>query len=65
MIQGGVNGLYKKLTEPPELIQAKREGISDYSEITTSVKDAVKAQLYCEQKGICAYCMRRIYLESI
>lgn len=54
-----------KLAEPHALLQLKKEGLSDYSEITKPVKDAIKAQLFREQKGLCSYCMRRLHEDTM
>lgn len=50
----------KKGYEPEALIQAKRDGLKHYDDMTTDVKDAVKSQLAQEQGQLCAYCMRRL-----
>jgi uncharacterized protein (TIGR02646 family) len=50
----------KKYHEPEALIQAKREGLRHYDDMTTEVKDIVKDSLSAEQGGLCAYCMRRL-----
>jgi uncharacterized protein (TIGR02646 family) len=50
----------KKDHEPEALIQAKREGLRHYDDMTTEVKDIVKDSLSAEQGGLCAYCMRRL-----
>lgn len=51
----------KKGHEPEALIQAKREGLKHYDDMTTEVKDTVKDSLFAEQGGLCAYCMRRMH----
>lgn len=55
----------RKKTEPQELTQAKREGLECYDDMTTGVKDAVRKQLAEEQGYLCAYCMRRIKLDTM
>lgn len=55
----------KKGHEPETLIQAKRAGLKHYDNMTTDVKDAVKTQLAQEQGWLCAYCMRRLRMETM
>lgn len=55
----------KKKTEPLALTQAKRNGLQCYDEMTTDVKDAIRKQLAEEQGYLCAYCMRRMRLETM
>ena len=54
-----------KKSEPTALLQAKKRGLKDYNDMETAVKDAVKDQLYLEQKGLCSYCMRRLERETM
>lgn len=55
----------KKGHEPEALIQAKREGLKHYDDMTADVKDIVKSSLSAEQRGLCAYCMRRLRLDTM
>ena len=55
----------EKLPEPQELLQCKREGIENYYDLRSPERTAIKEQLYREQKGLCAYCMRRLKKESM
>lgn len=55
----------KKGHELEALIQAKREGLKHYDDMTTEVKDIVKDSLFTEQGGLCAYCMRRMQLGTM
>lgn len=55
----------KKGHEPEALIQAKREGLRHYDDMTADVKDIVKRSLSVEQGGLCAYCMRRLRPETM
>lgn len=55
----------KKGHEPEALIQAKREGLRHYDDMTADVKDIVKRSLFAEQGELCAYCMRRLRLETM
>lgn len=55
----------QKRTEPRELTQAKRLGLSHYDDMTTDVKDVVRHSLAEEQGYICAYCMKRIDLQTM
>ena len=54
-----------KKPEPTALLQAKKRGLKDYNDMETPVKDAVKDQLFLEQKGLCSYCMRRLERETM
>ena len=55
----------KKSPAPAALIQAKRLGLTDYSEMDTATKDAIKLSLFQEQYHLCAYCMRRLNPETM
>ena len=55
----------KKKTEPRELTQAKRNGLQDYDTMPTDLKDIIRQQLLTEQGYLCAYCMRRINLDTV
>lgn len=55
----------QKGTSPQALIQAKRAGLTNYDDMDTPTKNAIKEQLLAEQYYLCAYCMRRIDLKSI
>ena len=55
----------KKGHEPEALIQAKRDGLKHYDDMTSDVKDVVKSHLAQEQGQLCAYCMRRLYLDTM
>lgn len=55
----------EKDPEPAALIQAKRDGLKDYDEMTTDVKDKIKEHLAAEQGYLCAYCMRRLDLDTM
>ena len=57
--------LITKCSEPQELIQEKRDGLTEYSDMTIVVKDAIRKQLLKEQGHLCAYCMRRIKHDSM
>ena len=50
---------------PIELMVAKKNGVTRYTELHSDVIDAIKQSLYYEQGGLCAYCMRRLHLNSI
>ena len=50
---------------PIELMVAKKNGVTRYTELHSDVIDAIKQSLYYEQGGLCAYCMRRLHLDSI
>lgn len=51
-----------KKAEPKELIQNKRIGATQYSELSTETLIAIRKQLLDEQGYLCAYCMQRITL---
>lgn len=55
----------EKKQEPNELIQEKRKGLTDYSNLSGKPKEAVQVSLLEEQGCLCAYCMRRISLENV
>ena len=55
----------KKSSAPEVLLQAMRQGLTDYSNMDTATKDAIKKSLLKEQYHLCAYCMRRIRLETM
>ena len=55
----------QKRPEPHELTQAKRRGLTHYDDMTTDVKDAVRYSLAEEQGYVCAYCMKRIRLQTM
>lgn len=55
----------KKGVEPAALIQAKRDGLKNYDEMSTNVKDILKEHLAAEQGYLCAYCMRRLNLDTM
>ena len=55
----------QKNAPPMELIQARRNGLVDYNGMDTPTKDAIKSNLLTEQYHLCAYCMRRIKLDSM
>lgn len=55
----------EKGPEPKELLDAKRKGLACYDDMDTPTKDVVKEQLFREQYQLCAYCMRRIYKETM
>lgn len=55
----------KKKIEPQELTQAKRDGLESYDEMSTDVKNAIRKQLAEEQGYLCAYCMRRMRLDTM
>ncbi len=55
----------QKGTSPQALIQAKRAGLTNYDDMDTPTKNAIKDQLLAEQYYLCAYCMRRIDSKSI
>lgn len=60
--------LIKKKQEPLALVKAKREGLTEYSQLNgpfLPAKDAVRKQLLEEQGFLCAYCMRRIYQDTM
>ena len=51
--------------EPAALVQAKRDGLIDYENMTSEVKMRVKEQLATEQGFLCAYCMRRLNIDTM
>lgn len=55
----------KKKAEPQELTQAKRKGLQNYDTMPTDLKDVIRQQLLTEQGYLCAYCMRRINLDTV
>lgn len=55
----------EKGPEPEALTQAKRNGLRDYGEMTSDVKTEIKKQLAQEQGYLCAYCMRRLKLDTM
>lgn len=55
----------EKKQEPPELLQEKRKGLTDYDGLFGAPKVAVQKSLLEEQGCLCAYCMRRITLENV
>ena len=55
----------KKGHEPEALIQAKREGLRHYDDMTAEVKNIVKDSLFAEQGGLCAYCMHRLQPDTM
>lgn len=55
----------EKRQEPPELLQEKRKGLADYTDLFGAPKVAVQKSLLEEQGCLCAYCMRRISLETL
>ena len=55
----------EKGPEPEALTQAKRNGLRDYDEMTSDVKTEIKKQLAQEQGYLCAYCMRRLTLDTM
>lgn len=55
----------EKRQEPPELLQEKRKGLADYNGLYGIPKVAVQKSLLEEQGCLCAYCMRRISLETV
>lgn len=55
----------EKLPEPQELLQCKREGLERYTDLQALTRKAIIKQLYREQKGLCAYCMRRLNEENM
>ena len=50
---------------PQALIQAKRLHLTCYDEMDTATKTAIKEDLLSEQYHLCAYCMRRIHLDTM
>lgn len=55
----------EKGPEPARLRQAKREGLKHYDDMTTGVKDEIRLHLATEQGFLCAYCMRKLRLETM
>ena len=55
----------KKGKEPPELIRYKKEKFAHYEGMPRDTKEAVKASLLKEQGYLCAYCMRRIFPDTM
>lgn len=55
----------EKRKEPPELLLEKRRGLADYDGLYGAPKVAVQQSLLKEQGCLCAYCMRRISLETL
>ena len=55
----------KKGHEPNDLLIAKKRGLCRYDELHSDVKNSIKAALFSEQKGLCAYCMRRLNRETM
>ncbi len=55
----------EKRQEPPELLQEKKKGLADYDGLYGAPKIAVQQSLLKEQGCLCAYCMRRISLETL
>lgn len=55
----------EKKAEPLALTQAKQNGLQCYDDMTTNVKDVIRKQLAEEQGYLCAYCMRRMRLETM
>lgn len=49
-----------KKKEPPSLLIEKRNGLSDYGDLSSATKKAVQISLLEEQGYLCAYCMKRI-----
>lgn len=55
----------KKGREPAELVQAKRDGLIRYEEMSKDAKTAIQQSLLSEQGCLCAYCMKRIKLSNL
>lgn len=55
----------KKGREPQALIQVKRDGLKHYDNMTAEVKAIVNQHLAAEQGHLCAYCMRRLRLDTM
>lgn len=55
----------QKEAEPLLLTQAKRRGLKHYSDMDSDTRTAIKEALLEEQYHLCAYCMRRITLDSM
>ena len=47
----------EKRQEPPELLQEKRKGLADYTDLFGTPKVAVQKSLLEEQGCLCAYCI--------
>lgn len=54
----------EKSIEPIELVNAKRNGLKSYYELTSDTKTVIKKALLQEQGYLCAYCMKRIDLQN-
>lgn len=54
----------EKSQEPAELTQAKRDGLSRYEDLSGEPKKAVQQALLREQGAVCAYCMKRVSIET-
>src|SRR5207248_3200992 len=62
---GGERREVKAITkgpEPPSLTQHRAQAHSDYDNYQD--KDALRATLRGEQRGLCCYCMGRIHVEA-
>lgn len=54
-----------KQTQPSMLLSYRKRSDSSYRDMPTTVKLAIKKQLYKEQGGLCAYCMSRLPEEAL
>lgn len=54
-----------KKKEPPSLLIEKRNGLSDYGDLSGATKKAIQISLLEEQGYLCAYCMKRISLKHM
>jgi uncharacterized protein (TIGR02646 family) len=52
-----------KGNQPHELLVNKQQGIKRYEDLHKLTLDAIRVNLFTEQGGLCAYCMRRISLD--
>lgn len=55
----------QKSAPPSSLIQVVKNGLQGYEELPNTVKKDIQRQLLQDQGGLCAYCMKRIDLNSI